>query len=104
MTANRFIWLVALLSVYSATLPAQSSDPLAELLSSQQMDLAAEGMAFLVKEAGAASFALIGGLHGDQETPAFVQRLTAAAEPFGYRNVALEMSPWAAARLEASLD
>jgi hypothetical protein len=78
---------------------AQAADPIADLLKAHQLDLAADGKAFLLNEGGRASFVLVGGLHGDRETLALVQTLVAGLEPFGYRNVAAEMSPWAAARL-----
>lgn len=81
----------------------QTSDSLSELLRAHQFDLATDGKAFLLNEASRASFLLVGGLHGDQETPALVQTLSAGSEPFGYHHVAVEMSPWAASRLEASL-
>ena len=62
-----------------------------------------EGRTFLVQEANRASFFLVGGLHGDNETQALVQDLGRALEPSGYRYTAAEMSPWAANRLLASL-
>jgi len=82
---------------------AQTADSVAELLNAQQRDLAADGKTFLLDEGSRASFVLVGGLHGDQETQALVQALAGGLEPSGYRYVAVEMSPWTAARLEASL-
>ena len=77
----------------------QTHQPISELLKIHQFNLAAEGKALLEKEARAASFFLIGGLHGDKETPALVDSLWA---PAGYQFLAAEMSPWAASRLKVS--
>ncbi len=77
----------------------QTYQPISELLKVHQYDLAAEGKALLQKEARAASFFLIGGLHGDKETPALVDALWPTA---GYRYLAAEMSPWAASRLKVA--
>jgi hypothetical protein len=68
-----------------------------ELLGIHQYDLAAGGKALLEKEARAASFFLIGGLHGDKETPALADALWPT---IGYQYLAKEMSPWAASRLK----
>jgi len=86
---------VALASVGAAL--DQIDQPIAELLKIHQYDLAAEGKALLEKEARAASFFLIGGLHGDKETPALVDSLWPTV---GYQYLAAEMSPWAASRLK----
>jgi erythromycin esterase-like protein len=86
---------MALLLAVSGVTMAQS---VSEQLQSQQFNLAADGANFLVNEAARASFLLIGGLHGDQETPALVRMLSARSKPFGYRYIALERSPWAASR------
>ena len=87
---------VALTSPWGAV--AQVDRPIPELLKTHQFDLATEGQALLQKEAKTASFFLIGGLHGDRETPALVDSLWPA---FGYQYLAAEMSPWAASRLKA---
>jgi len=101
---NRFGCGAALvLTVCGATF-GQTTDSISELLQADQLDLTTDGKAFLLNEASRASFMLVGGLHGDQETPALVQTLTAGSEQFGYQHVAVEMSPWAASRLEASLN
>jgi hypothetical protein len=86
---------VALTSLTATS--AQTDQPTAELLKIHQYDLAVEGKALLEKEARAASFFLIGGLHGDKETPALVDSLWPAV---GYHYLAAEMSPWAASRLK----
>jgi hypothetical protein len=75
----------------------QAAPSISELLKVHQYDLATEGKALLEKEARAASFFLIGGLHGDKETPALVDSLWPAV---GYGYLAMEMSPWAASRLK----
>jgi hypothetical protein len=77
----------------------QTDPPVLELLKIHQYDLATEGKTLLEKEARAASFFLIGGLHGDKETPALVDALWSSV---GYRYLAAEMSPWAASRLKVS--
>ena len=75
-------------------------DGLPELLRTNQFDLSTTGKAFLAKEAGRASFFLVGGLHGDKETPALVDALWPTLKDFGYRYITMEMSPWAASRLK----
>jgi len=94
---------VGLLVAGSVLLCGQAVDPISERLSGNQKDLATEGRTFLVQQASRASFFLVGGLHGDNETQRLVQDLTQALQPFGYRYTAAEMSPWAANRLLASL-
>ena len=59
-----------------------------------------DGKAFLLKEASSASFFLVGGLHGDNETPALVAALWPSLRDSGYRYIVGEMSPWAAGRLK----
>src|SRR5688572_7203974 len=75
-------------------------DGVAELLRANQFDLSTAGKAFLAKESSRASFFLIGGLHGDKETPALVDALWPTLKEFGYRYITVEMSPWAASRLK----
>jgi hypothetical protein len=75
-------------------------DGLPELLRANQFNLSTTGKAFLAKEASRASFFLIGGLHGDKETPALVDALWPTLKDFGYRYITMEMSPWAASRLK----
>src|SRR5829696_2754864 len=88
---------VALASV--ASTPGQTDQPIAELLNIHQYDVAAEDKALLEKEARAASFFVIGGLHGDKETPALADALWPA---IGYQYLAAEMSPWSASRLNVA--
>jgi hypothetical protein len=96
---RRLAIVLALALTSDGTALGQIDQPIAELLKAHQFDLATEGKALLEKEARAASFFLIGGLHGDRETPALVDSLWSTAE---YRYLAAEMSPWAASRLKAA--
>src|SRR6185503_7071282 len=75
----------------------QAEQSISDLLKVHQYDLATTGKALLEKEARAASFFLIGGLHGDNETPALVNSLWPS---IGYQYLAMERSPWAASRLK----
>jgi hypothetical protein len=88
--------------LYSGFVLGQDQDRVLDFLRTHQLNFATEGRALLVEEARRASFFLVGGLHGDNETPALVQDLAGALRPFGYRYIAGEMSPWAASRLQAS--
>lgn len=65
--------LVAVLFVGAVRAPAQ--DAISDLLQKHQWDLSTDGRTFLLKEASNASFFAVGGLHGDNETPAFVESL-----------------------------
>jgi hypothetical protein len=87
-----------LLAAVAFTAADQTEPSAAELLKTHQYDLAGEGKALLEKEAKSASFFLIGGLHGDRETPALVDSLWPT---IGYGYLAAEMSPWAASRHKA---
>jgi hypothetical protein len=93
--------VVAIVLTGSVLTSGQSGNAALELLRSHQMDLSTDGREFLSREAEKASFFLVGGLHGDNETPALVQKLWPDLKKFGYRYVALEMSPWAAGRADA---
>jgi hypothetical protein len=90
------------LTVWGALAFGQAPDPLSDLLQRQQRDLATDGKSFLIDEGRHASFVLVGGLHGDRETPALVEALITGLEPAGYHDVAMELSPWAAHRLASS--
>lgn len=85
-----------------AAASAQSVDPIADAGKHNQLNLAGDGRSFLIREASRASFTVIGGLHGDKETPALVQDLFGALQHAGYRYLATEMSPWAASRIPGS--
>jgi hypothetical protein len=54
----------------------------------------------LLEEASHVTFFLVGGLHGDNETPALVEALWPSLRDSGYRYIVHEMSPWAAGRLK----
>jgi len=99
---NRLYVCAALGMAIAAGTP-QGSDPITEQLQTHQLNLETDGKAFLIDEAGRASFLAVGGLHGDQETPALLQALAAGVAKLGYQHTAVEMSPWAAAQMEASL-
>ncbi len=94
-TGARFSCLV-MLRLSSAGTPAQ--DPISEVLRKYQWDLSTDGRTFLLEEATGASFFLIGGLHGDNQTPRLVDALWPTLRDSGYRYIVAEMSPWAASR------
>ncbi len=89
---------LAVLVLAGVRVPAQ--DAVADVLRTHQSDLSTDGKAFLLKEASSASFFLVGGLHGDNETPALVAALWPSLRDSGYRYIVGEMSPWAAGRLK----
>src|SRR5262245_898872 len=96
---SRVVTCIGVIILATVVLQTQARDDVADLLSNNQKNLADEGRTFLIQEATRASFFVIGGLHGDKETPALVQDLGEALRPSGYRYTAVEMSPWAANRL-----
>jgi hypothetical protein len=96
---RRLLVVLAVAFSSQVAVPWQLDQPVAELLKIHQFDLATDGKALLEKEARAASFFLIGGLHGDRETPALVDALWPR---IGYQYLAAEMSPWAASRLKVT--
>jgi hypothetical protein len=63
--------------------------------------LADRGRSFLLDEARTSDYFLLGELHGDNEIPLLIRRLWPEIWKAGYRHVAAEVSPWAAAQLEA---
>lgn len=65
-----------------------------------QYDLSGDGKAFLLNEARQASFFLLGELHGENEIPALLRELWPPMWRDDYRNIAAELSPWAAHQLE----
>src|ERR687888_588869 len=86
---------------FGATLAAgQSMEAVSVALRDNQYDLATDGRTFLLKEAAAASFFMLGELHGDNVTRALIRWLWPAMRHVGYRHIAAELSPWAASRLE----
>lgn len=95
---RRLVALIAL-ALGAATPSAQVSGTLASLFQ-QHYDRATDGRAFLVREAQAASFFMLGELHGENEIPALIRDLWPSMWQAGYRHVAAEVSPWAANHLE----
>jgi hypothetical protein len=92
-------------ALFSGTVAFGQIDSVSQWLAHRQLDLESPaGRAFLPDEASHASFFLIGGLHGDEETQRLVQDIVIGSAKFGYHYVAVEMSPWAAARLDTSRD
>jgi hypothetical protein len=81
----------------------QAPDPVLDALLTSQFDLSTAGKRFLLQQAADASFFLIGGLHGDNETQALIVDLWPDMQKAGYRYISVEMSPWAAARFGAAL-
>ena len=78
----------------------KNTDSIATQLEKQQHDLATDGKTFLLNEARQASFFLLGELHGENEIPALFRELWPQMWRDGYRNIAAEVSPWAAHQLE----
>jgi len=76
------------------------SDAVVEAAKTHAYPLASTGQAFLLSEAQKADFFLLGELHGDNEVPELIASLWPAMWQGGYRHVAAEVSPWAAAQLE----
>jgi hypothetical protein len=92
--------LIACLACLASVRPllAQVADTVSAPLLQNQYDLSADGRAFLLKEAAQASFFMLGELHG--EISALIREIWPPMWQAGYRHVAAEFSPWAAARLE----
>src|SRR5213592_3858796 len=78
----------------------QPMEALPDQIRAHQYDLRLSGRTFLLEEAGRVSFFLLGELHGTNEIPALIRVLWPSLWEKGYRHVAAEVSPWAAARLE----
>jgi hypothetical protein len=93
------VWLVATFGLQVAVAQNQRTD-LADQIRAHEYDLRTGGRAFLLDEAGKASFFLLGEMHGENEIPALIRVLWPALWEKGYRHVAAEVSPWAAERLE----
>ncbi len=53
-----------------------------------------EGLSFLKKEANSSQFFMVGELHGNQETPAFISALLSPLKEEGYGYLALEIGPY----------
>ena len=82
-----------------------SKDPssaIAHTLEVHQFDLTVTaGKEFLLNEAQSNDYFLLGELHGENEIPALLRVLWPEMWRSGYRHIAAEISPWAAAQLEA---
>jgi hypothetical protein len=78
----------------------QATNPVLEHLRTSQLDLSTDGKAFLIEEGRRASFFALGGLHGDNETPAMIEAVWPTLEQSGYRYITVEMSPWATSKLK----
>lgn len=93
-----------LLFVCSLNAQQRSSDAVVEAAKAHAYPLASTGRAFLLSEAQKADFFLLGELHGDNEVPELIASLWPGMWQGGYRHVAAEVSPWAAAELEGDTD
>lgn len=92
--------LLATFSLGIGVVQNQRMEALPEQIRAHQYDLAKSGRTFLLEEAGRVSFFLLGELHGTNQIPALIRALWPSLWEKGYRHVAAEVSPWAAARLE----
>jgi hypothetical protein len=92
--------LIICASVCVAAQQGQSDDTIRNQLQEHEFDLSTTGKAFLIDEQRAASFFLLGELHGENEIPALIRELWPEMWRDGYRHIAGEMSPWAANQLE----
>jgi hypothetical protein len=100
--SRQFCAGVLLLIAVSLPVNGQGAKDLDRLLDSSQFDLAAGGREFLSGQVSRASFLLVGGLHGDNETQALFQSMMPSLGE-GPTLVVTEMSPWAAGRLSAAI-
>ncbi|HEY4088692.1 MAG TPA: hypothetical protein VGM43_22335 [Bryobacteraceae bacterium] len=89
----RFLLLTGFLLILCALATAQDDI--------SQYNLSSNGNAFLLNEAHAASFFLLGELHGENEIPALLHALWPEMRRAGYAHVAAEVSPWAAKQLQS---
>jgi hypothetical protein len=101
----RLLWSILCLSSVAVAAPLVSQesagdDLIRTALTSQQYDLEADGLKFLLDEARINDFFLLGELHGDNEIPALLRILWPVMWKQGYRHIAAEVSPWAAYQLE----
>jgi hypothetical protein len=93
---------LALASGIVAAADAQPADPVRPLVDANQSDLASDGLQYLLGQVRQASFLLIGGLHGDNETQILVQGLLPGLGD-GATLLVSEMSPWAASQLATAI-
>lgn len=80
--------------------PVAIDKSIVNAVAQNQRELAFEGGAFLLREAGGHDFFLMGELHGTNQIPALIEKLWPEMWKQGYRHVAAEVSPWAAYQLE----
>jgi hypothetical protein len=97
---RRLATLLVLLGFTAGALAGQVTDTVPVPLQQGQYDLSGTGRTFLLDEASRASFFMLGELHGENEIPALIRSLWPSMWEAGYRQVAAEVSPWAANRLE----
>ena len=105
-SVNRLLGCVVALLVGPAIVLAQNESAtidksIVSAAAANQHDLAPEGYAFLLREAGSHDFFLLGELHGTNEVPALIEKLWPEMWKQGYRHVAAEISPWTAHQLES---
>lgn len=99
----RFLTCICVaLTCFSVTQAQEGKDreSTATQLDKHQYDLSTDGKGFLLNEARQASFFLLGELHGENEIPVLLHQLWPQMWRDGYRNIAAEVSPWAAHQLE----
>jgi len=80
---------------------SQPADAITTAIEHHEYDLGSvTGTEFLLNEANKNDFFLLGELHGENEIPALLGKLWPEMWKQGYRHIAAEVSPWAAAQLE----
>lgn len=99
----RFVTYLCVALTYLSAAQAQvakNADSVSTQLDKQQYDLSRDGKKFLLTEGRRASFFLLGELHGENEIPTLLREIWPQMWRDGYRNIAAEVSPWAAHQLE----
>jgi hypothetical protein len=81
---------------------ANAQDREASILYQNQYDLSGPGRIFLLNEARAVNFFMLGELHGEREIPDIIISIWPDLYRNGYRHIAAEVSEWAAVKLEFS--
>jgi hypothetical protein len=97
---RRLMLALVIFGAGGAPLSSQVAETVSAPLGQGQYDLSTDGRAFLIKEAAATSFFMLGELHGENEIPALIRGIWPSLWASGYRHIAAEMSPWAANHLE----
>jgi hypothetical protein len=92
--------VAAVLRSVRPPLDRQSDVAIAAARADHQYNLPTGGREFLLNEAAASDFFLLGELHGDNEIPHLLKDLWREMWKQGYRHIAGELSPWAAHQLE----